>query len=209
MVSSLLTAAFALSAAAAWGSGDFTNGVVTRRLGTFHTILISYIVGLVLLVVMALVRLEPLSSPADLTWGALSGLAGMVGLGFLSWIRHRAHGHRGARVGNIGNSHPGGLHRPDRGPAPRTAAGRLRAGPHQHLAAFPPGTIRRSAGRPGYGDTCRAGVWGLLHRSEPGERHGSLLAAGSRAAGLLRAAGGLWACDPQNAHSLPPPLMGC
>ena len=83
MVSSLLTAAFALSAAAAWGSGDFTNGVVTRRLGTFHTILISYVVGLVLLVVMALVRLEPLSSPADLTWGALSGLAGMVGLGFL------------------------------------------------------------------------------------------------------------------------------
>ncbi len=83
MVSSLLTAAFALSAAAAWGSGDFTNGVVARRLGTFHTILISYVVGLVLLVVMALVRLEPLSFPADLTWGALSGLAGMVGLGFL------------------------------------------------------------------------------------------------------------------------------
>ncbi len=93
MVPSLLAAIFALSAAAAWGSGDFTNGLVARRLGTFHTILISYAVGLVLLVLMALVRLEPLSAPADLMWGALSGLAGLAGLGFLL---------RGFSIGRMG-----------------------------------------------------------------------------------------------------------
>jgi uncharacterized membrane protein len=83
MISSLLTAVFALSAAAAWGSGDFTSGLVARRVGTFHTILISYTAGLAALVIMALARSEQLPPPADLMWGALAGLSGMVGLGFM------------------------------------------------------------------------------------------------------------------------------
>ncbi len=83
MISSLLTATLALSAAAAWGSGDFTGGLVARRIGTLHTILLSYTVGLAALVIMALVRREALPPPSDLVWGALSGLFGMVGLGFL------------------------------------------------------------------------------------------------------------------------------
>ena len=83
MVSTLLTAAFALSAAVAWGSGDFTGGLVSRRIGAFHSILITYSVGLVVLVLAAWIRREQLPPSADLIWGALAGLAGMAGLGFL------------------------------------------------------------------------------------------------------------------------------
>lgn len=74
---------FALSAAVAWGSGDFTSGLVSRRVGPFHTVFIAYTVGLLALVVVALVRREPLPSASDLIWGALAGISGMVGLGFL------------------------------------------------------------------------------------------------------------------------------
>ncbi len=74
---------FALSAAASWGSGDFTNGLVVRRVGLLRTVLISYSVGLLALVGVALARLEVLPPLIDLVWGALAGLAGMAGLGFL------------------------------------------------------------------------------------------------------------------------------
>jgi drug/metabolite transporter (DMT)-like permease len=78
-----LTAVCALSAAVAWGSGDFTGGMAARRVGPFHTVLISYGVGLLALTVVALLRREQLPPPSDLMWGALAGLSGMVGLGFL------------------------------------------------------------------------------------------------------------------------------
>ncbi|MGH2621168.1 MAG: EamA family transporter [Anaerolineales bacterium] len=83
MDSPFLAPIFALSAAAAWGSGDFTGGLVARRVGPFRTVLISYTVGLVVLVLVALARLEKLPPAPDLMWGALAGLSGMVGLGFL------------------------------------------------------------------------------------------------------------------------------
>jgi drug/metabolite transporter (DMT)-like permease len=83
MDSPFLAALFALSAAAAWGSGDFTGGMAARRVGPFHTVLISYSVGLLALVFLALTRLERLPPLVDLMWGALAGLLGMVGLGFL------------------------------------------------------------------------------------------------------------------------------
>lgn len=78
-----LTAIFALSAAAAWGAGDFTGGLAARRVGLFPTVLISYTVGLFVLVIMALVRIETLPPLADLLWGALAGLLGLAGLGCL------------------------------------------------------------------------------------------------------------------------------
>jgi drug/metabolite transporter (DMT)-like permease len=74
---------FALAAAASWGSGDFTSGLVSRRVGPFHTVFIGYSVGLFALVIVALVRREPFPAASDLIWGALAGLSGMVGLGFL------------------------------------------------------------------------------------------------------------------------------
>lgn len=83
MDSTFLAALFALSAAMAWGSSDFTGGVVTRRVGAVHTMFVSYVVAFVILVGIALIRFEPISNAADLTWGALGGVFGMVGFGFL------------------------------------------------------------------------------------------------------------------------------
>lgn len=80
---SFLPVLFALSAAAAWGAGDFTGGLASRRVGAFHTVLIAYSVGLLALVIVALVRREPFPPASDLIWGALAGLSGMAGLGFL------------------------------------------------------------------------------------------------------------------------------
>ncbi len=78
-----LATIFALAAATAWGSGDFTNGVAARRVGPFHSVFISYTVGLIALTIVALATLEKLPPTSDLMWGALAGLVGMVGLGFL------------------------------------------------------------------------------------------------------------------------------
>lgn len=93
MESSFLAAVFALSAATAWGSGDFSGGLAARRIGPFHTVLISYSIGLIALALAALARHENLPPPADLMWGALAGLAGMAGLGFLF---------RGFAIGRMG-----------------------------------------------------------------------------------------------------------
>jgi drug/metabolite transporter (DMT)-like permease len=91
--SAFFAAIFALSAAAAWGSGDFTGGLAARRIGPFHTVLISYSVGLLALVIVALARFEMLPPPTDLLWGALAGLLGLVGLGCLL---------RGFAIGRMG-----------------------------------------------------------------------------------------------------------
>jgi drug/metabolite transporter (DMT)-like permease len=79
----VLAALFALSAAAAWGTGDFAGGLAARRIGAFRVVLVAYLVGLVALAMVALALGEPLPGPADLLWGAAAGLAGVVGLGSL------------------------------------------------------------------------------------------------------------------------------
>jgi len=78
--STILAAVFALFAGIAWGTSDFTGGMVTRRIGAISTMFISYLVALIILVIIAFTRLEPLSAPVDLIWGALAGIFGMVGL---------------------------------------------------------------------------------------------------------------------------------
>jgi uncharacterized membrane protein len=78
-----LAITLALTAATCWGSADFAGGLAARRTGPYRSVLVSYSVGLVVLTVIALVRGEALTAPADLAWGALSGISGMVGLVFL------------------------------------------------------------------------------------------------------------------------------
>ena len=53
MGTTFLVAILALAAATAWGSGDFTSGLAARRIGPFHTVLISYTVGFFALVIIA------------------------------------------------------------------------------------------------------------------------------------------------------------
>lgn len=78
-----LAAVFALTAASCWGVGDFTGGLATRRSDAFRAVLISYSVGMLALLGVALAHAENMPSLPDLGWGALSGLAGMIGIGFL------------------------------------------------------------------------------------------------------------------------------
>lgn len=93
MEASLLAALSALAAAFSWGSGDFTAGLAARRVGPYRTVLISYSVGLVSLVLAAVARGEPMAPPIDLTWGALAGFAGTIGLAALL---------RGFTIGRMG-----------------------------------------------------------------------------------------------------------
>ena len=81
--SPFLSAALALSAAACWGAGDFSGGLAARRSDAFRAVLIPYTIGLVAMIILALTRGEPFTTPADVAWGALAGLSGMIGLGFL------------------------------------------------------------------------------------------------------------------------------
>jgi drug/metabolite transporter (DMT)-like permease len=83
MGSTFLTAAFALCAAASWGSGDFNGGLSSRRIGSFYTVLISYGIGLCAIVIVAIARREPIPPPADLMWGVIAGVVVMMGLIFL------------------------------------------------------------------------------------------------------------------------------
>jgi uncharacterized membrane protein len=88
-------ALFALTAATCWGSADFSGGLAARRSDAYHSVLVSYSVGLAALAVLALARGEALTTPADLGWGAVAGLSGMLGLVFLY------HGFAAGRMGIV------------------------------------------------------------------------------------------------------------
>ncbi len=83
MSTSLLAASLALIAALCWGSGDFTGGLASRRSNPFLAVLLTYSVGLGLVVIVAFVRGERVTNFPDLAWGALAGLSAMTGMVFL------------------------------------------------------------------------------------------------------------------------------
>lgn len=74
------TVLFGLCASFSWGTGDFSGGLASRRAHVFAVVLGAYVVGVVLLPILALVWTEPLPSWGDALWGAGAGLAGTVGL---------------------------------------------------------------------------------------------------------------------------------
>src|SRR5258708_5374256 len=74
------TTALGLSAAAAWGAGDFTGGVASRRAHVFAVLVAAHASGIVLLSALALLVSEPAPARAALGWAALAGIAGAVGL---------------------------------------------------------------------------------------------------------------------------------
>ncbi len=83
MTAPFFAASLALVAAVCWGAGDFSGGLATRRSAPLRTVLASYTVGMSAMVIVALARGEKIASPADLGWGAISGISGMLGVGFL------------------------------------------------------------------------------------------------------------------------------
>lgn len=74
------TVLFGLAASLSWGAGDFSGGLASRRVHVFSVVLAVYVVGVVLLPVLALAWSEPLPSWRDTLWGASAGLAGTLGL---------------------------------------------------------------------------------------------------------------------------------
>src|SRR5215470_16143008 len=80
MTHDLSTVVFCLAASLAWGAGDFSGGLATRRANVFSVIIAAHAIGLVLLVALALAWSEPFPSALDLIWGVAAGLAGAGGL---------------------------------------------------------------------------------------------------------------------------------
>lgn len=83
MTSTFLAAIFALTAAAAWGTGDFASGLAARRVGALHTLLLSFVVGLVGMTILAFTSGQAIPSTADLAWGVIAGLCGTTGFIFM------------------------------------------------------------------------------------------------------------------------------
>ncbi|MFT5049163.1 MAG: drug/metabolite transporter (DMT)-like permease [Chlamydiales bacterium] len=76
----LLPILYSLASALAWGAGDFSGGVASKRGDTYLVVLISQALGGLLLAGLALLYSESLLRNVDLVYGAVAGIAGMVGL---------------------------------------------------------------------------------------------------------------------------------
>lgn len=72
--------AFGLFSAVAWGIADFGGGLASRRSTLFGVVLVSQVAGLVIALVLAVVRGEPVPAPVDIGWSALSGAIGSIGI---------------------------------------------------------------------------------------------------------------------------------
>jgi len=89
----LATVIFGLASALSWGACDFSGGLASKRAPVFGTLAVSYTVGLLLLIGLALVWGERLPPVADLGWGFAAGLASTVGGAAL---------YRGLAIGQMG-----------------------------------------------------------------------------------------------------------
>jgi drug/metabolite transporter (DMT)-like permease len=76
----LAAVGFGLAASLSWGTSDFSGGMAAKRVHIFGVMTISYAVGLVLLIALAVARGEPVAAASDLLWAAGAGLAGAAGL---------------------------------------------------------------------------------------------------------------------------------
>lgn len=72
--------ALGLGAALAWGAADFGGGLASRRAPLFGVVFAAASIGLVIAIVAAVVRAEPVPGPLDVAWSALAGVAGAVGI---------------------------------------------------------------------------------------------------------------------------------
>jgi len=76
----LLSVAYGLASAIAWGTGDFSGGFATRHDSVFTVTILSQAVGLLILMVTAVVVPVSLPPPRILVYAALAGAAGALGL---------------------------------------------------------------------------------------------------------------------------------
>jgi len=76
----LLALLFGLGSAAAWGAGDFSGGLATKRNDVFMVVMVSQVAGTIPLVGFALLWGGVLPPVKHLLLGAIGGLFGMAGL---------------------------------------------------------------------------------------------------------------------------------
>lgn len=69
-----------LAAALAWGAGDFTGGMATKRATAYAVVIGSEVVGLVVLLALVFLTGEPLPQARHLLMAAVAGAAGGFGL---------------------------------------------------------------------------------------------------------------------------------
>lgn len=75
-----LSAVCGISSAVAWGAGDFSGGLASRKSNEFTVVLFSQLIGALLLTVMVLISGEPIPQPRSLIFGCIGGACGSLGL---------------------------------------------------------------------------------------------------------------------------------
>lgn len=93
MSTELLSLSFGLAAALAWGLGDFSGGLATRRVSVLWVILTSSVLGFVFYTLLGLLFREPFPAWSQLGLGLAAGVVG--GLGIIALFRAMAVGHMG------------------------------------------------------------------------------------------------------------------
>jgi drug/metabolite transporter (DMT)-like permease len=81
--STIETSGLSLLAAAAWGGGDFSGGVASKRASVFRVVAAAHFVGLLSMLAMAGLTGEPIPPRVDLLWGAFVGITGAFGIAAL------------------------------------------------------------------------------------------------------------------------------
>lgn len=69
-----------IGSAIAFGAGDFSGGLASKRDPVVRVVALAHLLSLALYLALALGTGEGLPRAADLAWGALAGLAGAIGL---------------------------------------------------------------------------------------------------------------------------------
>ena len=78
-----LSVVYGLGAALSFGAGDFAGGIVTKKSPVFTVIIFSQITGGLMLLGLAVILNQNLSSVSDLFLGCLAGICGTMGLACL------------------------------------------------------------------------------------------------------------------------------
>ncbi len=99
--SSTVGVVFALLAAVAWGSGDFSGGFASRRADQFQVLTLAALSGLVLLGALSLASGEALPTRVSAAWALGAGCFGALGLGCLYRALSLGHAARVAPVAAV------------------------------------------------------------------------------------------------------------
>jgi drug/metabolite transporter (DMT)-like permease len=84
MVSShLIGVFFAIASAVMWGTSDFSGGIATRRNRPFQVLTLVFLSVVVVLVVFAIARNEPVVRLTGVAWSLAAGISGSLGLAVL------------------------------------------------------------------------------------------------------------------------------